>query len=194
MSNLLLQPGRWCTRCGGRPGIAGPAWICRVCVAGGPHQRIPIHNPGRRPRPPGVPRARERYRDSGRCHGCGLRRDTEYLHCSTCKRLHAAATSRWRRLHGPSPAVARAAARLREQRHRAAGLCVCGRQPDPGRKNCARCLRSNRIDRCATGRSSAGRLCYCSLLFRPKRETAQATTWAAPVLECSRRRCGGHRG
>ena len=47
----LLPPGTWCTRCGARPGIAGPAWICRVCVAGGPHKRI-VRNDGRRPRRP----------------------------------------------------------------------------------------------------------------------------------------------
>ena len=36
----MPRPGIYCTQCGARPGLAGPAWICRVCVAGGPHNAL----------------------------------------------------------------------------------------------------------------------------------------------------------
>ena len=75
MGYELPQPGRWCTQCGARQGIAGPAWICRVCVAGGPHKRIVRKNPNRRPLPPGTPLARLRYRAAGLCVTCGGDRD-----------------------------------------------------------------------------------------------------------------------
>ena len=87
-------PGTWCTQCGSRPGIAGPAWICRVCVAGGPHKRI-VMNPSRRPLPAGTPGARERYRAAGLCHGCGRDRDrADRKHYARCRRPRGAGTAR----------------------------------------------------------------------------------------------------
>ena len=86
----LIRPGPWCTRCGARQGIAGPEWICRVCVAGGLHKRI-VHNPGRCPLPAGTPRARTRYRAAGLCVQCGRRRDrSDRLACVRCRRRLAA--------------------------------------------------------------------------------------------------------
>ena len=120
----ILPPGSWCTRCGARPGIAGPAWICRVCVAGGPHKRI-VMNPGRRPLPAGTPRARARYRAAGLCHGCGRDRDrADRKHCARCRRPRGAGMARGART-----------------RYREAGLCVqCGADRDrTDRLCCARC-------------------------------------------------------
>ena len=130
-SHPAPPPGIWCTRCGSRPGIAGPAWLCRVCVAR--PDRLPDHacivrNDSRRPLAAGTPRARERYRAAGLCHGCGADRDrTDRKHCARCRRPRGAGTGRGART-----------------RYRAAGRCVhCGADRDrDDRKNCARCRRS----------------------------------------------------
>ena len=116
-----LPPGSFCTRCGARPGIAGPAWICRVCVAGGPHKRI-VMNPSRRPLPPGTPGARERYCAAGLCHSCGRDRDrADRKHCARCRRPRGAGMARGART-----------------RYREAGLCVqCGADRDPAPTGCA---------------------------------------------------------
>ena len=56
-SSDVAGPGRWCTRCGARPGIAGTEWICRICVARStwlPDHAI-IRNERKCPLPPGVP-------------------------------------------------------------------------------------------------------------------------------------------
>ena len=164
MGYELPQPGRWCTRCGARQGIAGPAWLCRVCVAGGPHKRI-VKNPGRRPLPPGTPLARERYRAAGLCSQCGRDRDRpNRLTCAKCRRRLADAQSRFRRAHpGRRDAAnvahrARLAARRRE--FTAAGLCAeCGGDRDRAdRMACARCRRgaADRQDRYRRRRQSAG--------------------------------------
>ena len=130
-SRTVLSPGTWCSRCGARPGVAGPAWICRVCIARS--DRLPDHacivrNDGRRPLPPGTPGARERYRAAGLCHGCGADRDrTDRKHCARCRRPRGAGTT----------------ARGARTRYRAAGLCVhCGADRDrTDRLCCARCRR-----------------------------------------------------
>ena len=102
----LLPPGTWCPRCGARPGIAGPAWICRVCVAGGPHKRI-VRNDGRRPLPAGTARARVRYRAAGLCVQCGRDRDRDdRLCCARCRRRLADASNRYRDAHPPPSAAA----------------------------------------------------------------------------------------
>ena len=90
-----LPPGSWCTRCGGRPGIAGPLWICRVWVAGGPRRRC-IRNDGRRPLPPGTPLARAKYRAAGLCVQCGRDRDRDDRQCcARCRRRLASASNRF---------------------------------------------------------------------------------------------------
>ena len=163
-------PGIWCTRCGARPGIAGPAWICRVCVAGGPHKRI-VMNPGRRPLPPGTPRARDRYRAAGLCVQCGRRRDlVNRLSCERCRQIQNAAQDRYRSKH-PRGEAHLEDVRQRRRRYIAAGRCPeCGGERDrPDRKLCARCRRlaadnqrAHRERRRAVGRrgfgSSVGRV------------------------------------
>ena len=144
-----LPPGSWCTRCGARPGIAGPEWICRICIARA--DRLPdaaIRNAARRPLPAGTPRARDRYRLAGLCVQCGRRRDrADRLTCRRCRRRLADATLRYRKRHGERTAAERRAHRryLAERRARwtAAGLCPeCGADRDrDDRKLCARCGR-----------------------------------------------------
>ena len=140
----ILPPGTWCTRCGARPGIAGPLWICRVCVAGGPHKRT-VRNDGRRPLPAGTPRARARYRAAGLCAQCGRDRDRDDRRCcARCRRRLADASNRYRDAH---PRVERQPHReylaARRARWTAAGLCTeCGGDRDrDDRCLCARCRR-----------------------------------------------------
>ena len=147
MGYELPQPGRWCTQCGARQGIAGPAWICRVCVAGGPHKRI-VKNPNRRPLPPGTPLARERYRAAGLCVQCGDKRDRpNRLTCAKCRRRLADAQLRARRAHPDRTVAADAAQRAHRTARRrqwiAAKLCAdCGGERDrTDRRLCAKCRR-----------------------------------------------------
>ena len=124
-------PGPWCTQCGARPGIAGPEWLCRICVAR--DTRLPDH--ARRPR------ARSRYRAAGLCR-CGGERDrVDRLMCRRCRQRQAAATLRYRRAHPPDRGRLYADARERRRRRIAAGLCAeCGGERDRGdRKLCERC-------------------------------------------------------
>ena len=160
-SHPAPPPGIWCTRCGARPGIAGPAWICRVCVAGGPHKRI-VRNDGRRPLPAGTPLARRRYRAAGLCVQCGDDRDrTDRQCCARCRRRLADASNRYRDAH---PQVERQPHRdyltARRRKRIAAGLCTeCGGDRDrAGRKLCARCRRraADRQERYRRRRQSAG--------------------------------------
>ena len=142
-----LSPGQWCTSCGARPGLAGPAWLCRICVSR--PDRLPDHaflrNPGRRPLPAGTPRARDRYAAAGLCRQCGRRRDrTDRLACRRCRRRLADATNRHRAAHplaGAELEAHREDVRERRRRYLAAGRCAeCGRARDrPDRKTCARC-------------------------------------------------------
>ena len=143
------RPGIWCTQCGGRPGIAAPAWICRICVAR--PSRLADHavfrNPGRRPLPSGTARARARYRAAGRCVQCGRRRDrADRLACRKCRRRLADAQNRHRRAHprtGAALEAHRQDVRERRRRYLAAGQCAnCGGARDrDDRKLCARCRR-----------------------------------------------------
>ena len=143
-----LAPGTWCTRCGARPGIAGPAWICRVCVARADRlPDAPIRNAARRPLPAGTPRARDRYRAAGLCR-CGRRRDrADRLSCKRCRRRLADATKRYQDRHGDRTETERQEHRayLAERRARwtAAGLCPeCGGERERAdRKLCVRCRR-----------------------------------------------------
>ena len=121
-------PGIWCTQCGARPGLAAPAWICRVCVAGGPHKQ-------RR-------RARERYRAAGLCARCGRERDRQdRRNCARCRRREADAQTRYRTTHPTDRERLYADARERRRRRIAVGLCAeCTRERDrEDRKLCARC-------------------------------------------------------
>ena len=144
-----LPNGSWCTRCGARPGIAGPAWICRICIAR--PERLPdyasVYNPRRLPLPPGTPGARERYRAVGLCN-CGRRRDRpDRVNCKRCRPRLAKTAQRYRESHPEVVAAVQAAHRgwiaERRQRWTAAGQCPeCGRDRDrPDRKLCARCRR-----------------------------------------------------
>lgn len=145
-----LPNGSWCTRCGARPGIAGPAWICRICIAR--PERLPdyasVYNPRRLPLPPGTPGARERYRAVGLCN-CGRRRDrADRVNCKRCRRRLADTTQRYRLAHPGVLATGQQAHRdylaERRQRRTAAGRCPeCGGERDrpADRKLCARCRR-----------------------------------------------------
>ena len=139
-----LPPGSWCTRCGGRPGIAGPLWICRVWVAGGPRRRC-IRNDGRRPLPPGTPLARAKYRAAGLCVQCGRDRDRDDRQCcARCRRRLASASNRFRLAH---PQVERQPHRDylagRRRRRIAAGLCTecSGERDRADRRQRVRCWR-----------------------------------------------------
>ena len=152
MGYELPQPGRWCTRCGARQGMAGPAWICRICVAGGPHKRI-VKNPARCLLPPGTPRASERYRAIGLCSRCGGKRErTDLTCCAKCRRRLADANARFRRAHPGRSAAGRAAHQVylvaRRAKWTAQGLCAgCGDDRDrDDRKLCARC-RGRAVDK-----------------------------------------------
>ena len=156
----LLPPGTWCPRCGARPGIAGPAWICRVCVAGGPHKRI-VRNDGRRPLSAGTARARVRYRAAGLCVQCGRDRDRDdRLCCARCRRRLADASNRYRDAH---PRTERQPHRdcltARPRKRIAAGLCTeCGGERDrDDRKSCVRCRR-RAADRQRTHRMAVHRI------------------------------------
>ena len=145
-------PGRWCTGCGGRPGISGPWWLCRICVCRSsrfPDHAIPLttlpFNPERRALPYGTPLARERYRAAGLCVACGRRRDrADRLACKRCRQRLADASNRYRDRH---PRAERQQHRdylaARRARWRAAGLCPeCGGDRDrTDRRLCARCRR-----------------------------------------------------
>ena len=146
-SRTVLSPGTWCSRCGARPGVAGPAWICRVCIARS--DRLPdhalVHNDGRRPLPAGTPRARARYRDHGLCVQCGRIRDrADRQCCARCRRRLKDASNRYRDAH---PQAERQPHRdyltARRRKWIAAGLCTeCGGERDRAdRKLCARCRR-----------------------------------------------------
>ena len=163
-SHPAPPPGIWCRRCGARPGIAGPAWLCRVCVARS--DRLPDHalvrNDGRRPLAAGTPRARERYRAAGLCANCGRDRDRpDRKNCARCRRRLADASNRYRDAH---PRIERQPHRdyltARRRKRIAAGLCTeCGGERDrDDRKLCARCRRragdKQRAFRCR--RQSAG--------------------------------------
>ena len=87
---------RWCTLCGARPGIAGPAWICRVCVARPPAPPdladVPLPDVVVAPRP----NDRNARRERGACIGCGQPLDDPpFVKCVDC-RQHAAALKRGR--------------------------------------------------------------------------------------------------
>ena len=126
----------WCTGCGARPGIAGPAWIGRICVARSSRlaDRATVRNTSRGPLPAGIPRARDSYRVAGLCVQCGRRRDrADRLTCKRCRRRMADATARHRTAHPPDRERLNADARERRRQRIAAGRCAAdanGTEPD----------------------------------------------------------------
>ena len=102
------------------PGIAGPSWLCRVCVAR--PGRLPdwaiVRNESRRPLPAGTARARERYRAAGLCFTCGRGRDRpDRRNCKRCRRRLADASARYRAAHPPDRDRLYADARERRRRY-----------------------------------------------------------------------------